>query len=306
MKKSVWVFVVLLFLMPLSVNGIDYTIKTVPNVRLENGRNHVTNPDHIIDPNDVAAINIELNQLEDSLGIEVAIVALTSIGENDARSFATDLFQYWGLGKKGKDNGLLIQLITEPNQRSVVFETGYGLEGVLPDAICKRLQQRYMIPVMRKGDYSLGMLQGTKAVCQYLKASDYDRGIMLKQKKGKDDSLGLFGAFAVFALFIITVLISILKRSPRCPKCKKRKMKMINRQSLRTATEYQEGYDEVTYKCSNCGHIMTKKVRINRINNSNGGGFIGGFGGNSGSGGGFSGGSWGGGSSGGGGSISRF
>ena len=117
----------------------DYTIETIPNVRLSDRYNHVSNPDAIIRPDDVARINRLLQTVEDSLGIEVAVVAVESIGENDARMFATDLFQHWGLGKKGEDNGLLIQLVT--GQRAVVFETGYGLEGVLPDAICYRLQQ---------------------------------------------------------------------------------------------------------------------------------------------------------------------
>lgn len=99
---------------------------------------HVSNPDGIITPDDASRINQLLNVVEDSLGIEVAVVAVNSIGDQDARMFATDLFKHWGLGQKSKDNGLLIQLVTEPSQRSVVFETGYGIEGVLPDAICYR------------------------------------------------------------------------------------------------------------------------------------------------------------------------
>ena len=136
----------------------DYSIETIPNVRLSNRLNHVSNPDGIITPDDAARINQLLNVVEDSLGIEVAVVAVNSIGDQDARMFATDLFKHWGLGQKSKDNGLLIQLVTEPSQRSVVFETGYGIEGVLPDAICYRLQQRYMMPDLKAGDYSAGML----------------------------------------------------------------------------------------------------------------------------------------------------
>ena len=125
----------------------DYSIETIPNVRLSNRLNHVSNPDGIITPDDASRINQLLNVVEDSLGIEVAVVAVNSIGDQDARMFATDLFKHWGLGQKSKDNGLLIQLVTEPSQRSVVFETGYGIEGVLPDAICYRLQQRYICPI---------------------------------------------------------------------------------------------------------------------------------------------------------------
>lgn len=156
----------------------DYSIETIPNVRLSNRLNHVSNPDGIITPDDAARINQLLNVVEDSLGIEVAVVAVNSIGDQDARMFATDLFKHWGLGQKSKDNGLLIQLVTEPSQRSVVFETGYGIEGVLPDAICYRLQQRYMMPDLKAGNYSAGMLKGVMAVTKYLMSSDYERAGM--------------------------------------------------------------------------------------------------------------------------------
>ena len=161
----------------------DYTVETIPNVRLTNRLNHVSDPDDLIQSQDEARINQALNLLEDSLGIEVAVVAVESIGENDARLFATDLFKHWGLGQKNRDNGLLIQLVTEPTQRSVVFETGYGIEGVLPDAICYRLQQRYMIPDMKAGDYSGGMLKGVIAVTQYLLSSEYERGELLGEEE---------------------------------------------------------------------------------------------------------------------------
>ena len=186
----------------------DYTVETIPNVRLSNRLNHVSDPDDLIQPQDEARINQALNLLEDSLGIEVAVVAVESIGENDARMFATDLFKHWGLGQKNRDNGLLIQLVTEPSQRSVVFETGYGIEGVLPDAICYRLQQRYMIPDMKEGDYSGGMLKGVVAVTQYLLSSDYERGELLGEEE--DDELWLMlGLFLLIGVGMVGLAIAV-------------------------------------------------------------------------------------------------
>lgn len=105
----------LLLLFPLWLSAAaspSYTIETIPNVRLADRNNYVSNPDGIIRSDDAARINSLLRTVEDSLGIEIAVVAVKSIGDNDARMFATDLFQYWKPGKKGKDNGLLIQLVT--------------------------------------------------------------------------------------------------------------------------------------------------------------------------------------------------
>lgn len=151
----------------------SYTVEKVPNIRLTDRTNHVSNPDGIISPTDVTQINRLLNELEDSLSIEMAVVALTSIGDEDISNFAVDLFKHWGIGKKGEDNGLLLLLVTD--QRSVKFETGYGLEGTFPDAISYRLMQQYMFPDFKKGDYSAGMLKGVEATVNYFLKSDYGR-----------------------------------------------------------------------------------------------------------------------------------
>ena len=73
-----------------------------------------------------------LFSLQEANTSEVAVVALQSIGDNDIDDFATELFTRWGIGKQN-DNGLLVLLILD--QRRITFRTGYGIEGILPDAI---------------------------------------------------------------------------------------------------------------------------------------------------------------------------
>lgn len=307
--RLAWLCLLWLYLLPSALAARDYTVESVPNVRLSDRHDHVSDPDGILAPEAIARVNQLLDALEDSLGIEVAVVAVESIGDNDPRSFATELFNHWGLGQKGADNGLLIQLVTEPSRRSVVFETGYGIEGVLPDAICYRLQQRYMIPDMREGNYSAGMLKGVTAVTHYLLASDYERARMtgISQGKGGDLSMWMFAAFAVGALALVTGVAYLKYRPRRCPRCGKKTFKYMGRQVVREATRFSEGLAEEVYHCRNCGYTDKRTHIIDRIHPGGGGPIImggGGFGGFSG--GGDSGGSWGGGSSGGGGSMSRF
>lgn len=306
-----------LFALPVLLSAAtDYTVKTIPNTRLTDRNNHVSNPDGIIRPDDVVHINSLLRTLEDSLGIEVAVVAVESIGDNDARMFATDLFQHWGIGKKGKDNGLLIQLVTEPRQRSVVFETGYGIEGVLPDAICKRLQQRYMLPDFKGGDYSAGMLKGVAAVKDYLMASDYERAAMTGQPSEDDDdsfiSLFLilfFGGGITLFIIILYVIQAFKHRTRLCPRCGKKTLAYAGQQIVQRATYDREGRVEEIWRCKNCGYTEKKSRTTSRLHRSSAPVIIGGggIGGGSGGFGGFGGGgSWGGGRSGGGGSISRW
>lgn len=318
MIRTTLLFALLLsFLCPTTSGAsTEYTVETVPNVRLSDRYNHVSNPDAIIRPDDVAQINRLLQTIEDSLGIEVAVVAVESIGDHDARMFATDLFQHWGLGKKGEDNGLLIQLVTEPRQRSVVFETGYGIEGVLPDAICYRLQQQYMLPDFKAGDYSRGMLKGVEAVARYLMASDYERASMVMEQpdSGYDSGLGGFiGFFATIGIFLFIVFMALYmqwrRRRPRtCPCCGKKTLVYVQQRVVQRATYQSGGIVEEVWQCKNCGYIEKKNRHTSRLHRSSGpvifgsgptlgGGRLGGLG---------RGGSWGGGRSGGGGAMSRW
>ena len=86
------------------------TVDDVPNPKTYNADNWVSDPDHILDSETKNKINNILQQLEDSLTIEVAVVALNSIGEEDPHEFAVTLFNRWGVGKAEDDNGLLILL----------------------------------------------------------------------------------------------------------------------------------------------------------------------------------------------------
>ena len=280
----------------------EYSVKTIPNVRLTNRLNHVSNPDNILTPSAVQQMNASLNHLEDSLGVQVAVVAVKKIEGGDNRSFATDLFEEWAIGNKESDNGLLILLVTDPENRSIVFETGYGLEGALPDAICKRLQQKYMIPDLSKDQYDEGMVKGVAAVSSYLLSSGLEANKMIE-----DNGLGLS-----WFDYLISILVLIFggafvywsNRPSVCPRCGCRNYGLLGKRTLREPSFYSTGLEEYSYKCSKCGYTKSEIHEISNSGRHGGGGIF--FGGGGSSFGGDFGGSWGGGSSGGGGSESRF
>lgn len=104
----------------------------------------------------------------------MAVVAVDDIAGGDVFDFAVDLFTQWGVGRAENDNGLGILLVRD--RREIRFVTGGGLEGVLPDAVCKRIQLKYMLPAFREGDYSRGMVAGVEAAAQLLEGSELDLG----------------------------------------------------------------------------------------------------------------------------------
>ena len=197
-----------------------YSVKDVPNPRNESVFNWVCNPNHILDESSVEKVNKMLSQLEDSLSIEVAVVALPSIGEDTPTEFAHKLFEHWGIGKKMDDNGLLILLVLD--QRKVTFETGYGLEGVLPDAICFRIQQNAMVPWFKEGDFNEGMVQGVQAVTLTLYGSDYESASQDTWSShwnvlGQEIPLALLLIFG-FVLILLNVIVGFVMANGARPK----------------------------------------------------------------------------------------
>ncbi len=313
MKQRKYIHILILYILFISCSSLlaqtkSYTVNTLPNIRLQDATQYTTDPDHILSTQAKNEINQILYTLEKETGIEVAVAVVPSIGSEDCFEFSHELLNQWGVGKKEKDNGLVILLVTD--QRCIQFYTGYGLEGDLPDAICKRIQMEYMFDSLKKGDWSTGMVQGVQAV--------YDRlqGSMENDTNNDSNSDPLLMYLALFfILFILFLGISLFTgwRSTRCPKCKKHKLQRMNHRIVSRKQGIK--VEEITYICRNCGHTLTRQKSSHDDNHFGGrggglggpiigGGFgerRGGFGGGS-----FGGGSFGGGRGGGGGAGTRF
>lgn len=274
---------------------VAYKVETVPNMRLQDSREYVSDPASLLTAATHDSINAIFSRLESSTGIEAAVVMLPSIGEADPFSFSVDLFRRWGIGKKN-DNGLLVLYVED--QHNIRFTTGYGIEGTLTDALSKRIQMRYMVPAFKDGDRDRGMLQGCKAVAGVL-----DGSMQPEETEDEYDFVGgLVVAMIVWAAILMMVVM--LRRKRKCPQCKKRKL------VLRSSCEHivnGRHYRKSVYQCSHCGKVVEEDRRAD--DDDDGalltGMTIGSILGSS-RGGGFSGGSFGGGSTGGGGAGSSW
>lgn len=282
-----------------------YTVDNLPKVHLQNKRQYVCNPDGIISQEACNAMDSMLYSLEEKTGIETVVAVVSSIGDTSCFDFCNQLLNQWGVGKKGKDNGLVILLVTD--QRCIQFYTGYGLEGVLPDAICKRIQTKYMLPYLKDGNWNEGMTAGIRATCGRLDGS-------MENEPAESEGFPFMMIFAIMGFVGIGLFASIYAawQQSRCPKCGKHTLQRSSSTLVSSISGIRK--EKVVYTCRNCGHSVTrdKQSYDNDYHNRGGRGggpFIGGFGGGfggSGGGGGFSGGSFGGGSGGGGGAGSRF
>ena len=286
-----------------------YKVSEIPMVHLQDRTRYVSNPDQILSRQATATIDSILHALEQRTGIETLVVAVEEIEGGDCFDFALRLGKQNGIGKKETDNGLVVLLVTK--ERCIQMLTGYGLEGTLPDAICKRIQARYMNPSFSQGDWDAGMVAGMRAIDGYLK--DYHDGT---EKAEAESPVADYYPFLFVGVIMVLFVVFAYRRSrrqTRCPHCKKHALQRTNSNLISNVNGIRR--EEVVYTCSNCGFTMVREEehpdndRHDGFGGRGGGPIIFGgglFGGREGSGGGFSGGDFGGGDFGGGGAGSKF
>lgn len=281
-----------------AVMSRTYRPEEIPNVQRLDARRYVSNPDGILTAEAARRIDSICASLRERGLAQVAVVAVDDIEGGDPFSFAIELFRSWGVGSARSNNGLGVLLVKD--LREIRFVTGGGLEGILPDALCKRIQQQRMLPFFRTGDYSAGMVSGVEAAAAVLEGGDPDLSEGERSFLTWGDLLIIFGT--IFVIFPLGMWLINRYARHRCPYCGKWKLKQLSREVLSVTSEYR--IEECEFVCTHCGKRFRRQFRSHRDDHFGGpgGGVIiggGGFGRGGGSiGGGFGGGSFGGGGAG--------
>lgn len=153
-----------------------------------------------------------LSSFEQKTGDEIAVVTLPSLEGRTVEDVAVDLYKTWGIGKKGKDNGVLF--LVAPNERKMRIEVGYGLEGVINDALAGRILDENVVPAFKAGYLTSGIVSGTVAIVKTIadkEGVEFDTDQALGQnvkyaspaeKKGGPLSTALKVLFFIFMVYL--------------------------------------------------------------------------------------------------------
>jgi len=114
-----------------------------------------------------AQLEAQLNQLEEDTTAEVAVVTITTLDGEPVEYYANELFNEWGIGQKGEDNGILFLIALEERQTRI--EVGYGLESIITDGRAGRILDTAVIPNFKNGDYELGIIAGIESIETYIR-----------------------------------------------------------------------------------------------------------------------------------------
>lgn len=120
----------------------------------------------ILDPATTEALEHKLADFEAKTADQFVVVTLNSLQGTSIEDYGYQLGRHWGIGQKGKNNGVL--LIVAPNERKVRIEVGYGLEGDLTDAVSKLIIENAILPRFKANDYAGGITRGVDDIIQVL------------------------------------------------------------------------------------------------------------------------------------------
>ena len=195
----------------------QWTVRSVPNTRLQGNEIHVSDPDGYLSDSAESAINTALSGIRDRA--DVFVVTLYSIGDAEPKHFATELFNYWGIGDAETNNGVLLLFVED--QRALEFETGYGAEATLTDALCAQIFNRTIVPYFKAGDYEGGLCAGVVAIVEVYGGevptgimSDFQQSALTNDDFSLADLIYVLFAILLFPIPVISFfrwLISLMK-----------------------------------------------------------------------------------------------
>ena len=146
-----------------------------------------------------------IDEVEQKISAEIAVVTRDSIAPYGADDYAQRLFDNWRIGKNGKDNGVLILLAVK--EREWRIHTGYGVEGILPDGVCGKIGRNYMVPHFKDGNYGEGLYYGVAAVANII-AKDANVTLDgLKDISFQEQSPDVSAFWYILIVLVILILI---------------------------------------------------------------------------------------------------
>ena len=169
-------------------------------------RGHVNDYAGILSAQTSQDIDTICKQVQSKTTAQIALVVVGTTEPLEIEQYAVELFQKWGIGQKDKDNGLL--LLVAINDRKVRIETGYGLEGAIPDAIAHNIIQQIIVPEFGRGQYEKGMLLGIISIAD-LVAKEYNVSLDLDESLPVPGPAGERQMSPLAALIYVIVFILI-------------------------------------------------------------------------------------------------
>jgi uncharacterized protein len=204
MKKTIMNYLItglLSTLISIPVFSQDLPEKPVPPRLVNDFAGMLTNQE-------VNALEQKLDLFNDSTTTQISIVTVSDLGGYDKSDFAQRLAEKWGIGQRGRNNGVLILVKpkTGTSKGEVHIASGYGLEGVIPDIVCGEIVDYEILPSFRSGDYYGGLDRAVNTLMSLARGEFTADQYGKSRKRGSKTEAPPFILIIILVVFIISVI----------------------------------------------------------------------------------------------------
>ncbi len=163
---------------------------------------------NVIDQESSAKMEALAQEVLQKTGTAVVVVTVPTVGENEETSlYVNGLYKAWGIGKKGEDKGVLIFLTVK--ERKIRIETGYGVEGILPDGLVGEIRDKYLKPQLQAGNYGQAFYDTMYVLSSYI-AKDANVQLSGSPVSPRSRARAEKKGFNVFSLIIFLIVAALL------------------------------------------------------------------------------------------------
>ncbi|MDQ2772273.1 MAG: YgcG family protein, partial [Bacteroidota bacterium] len=203
-RRGPWPLLLMLLALLLALRAPAQNIPAQPNPpRL------VNDLAGLLQPAEAEALERKLVAYDDSVSSQIAVVTVPTLDGDDIADYAQKLYESWHIGRKGKNNGILI-LVAQQEHRARI-QTGYGLEGAVPDAIAKRIISNTLVPAFKQNQYYAGLDRATDQLIALAKGEyQADPADARPQDQGNG---GGGGGIPFWLIIAVLVLLFVMMRS---------------------------------------------------------------------------------------------
>ncbi|MBZ1325907.1 TPM domain-containing protein [Aquirufa sp. 15D-MOB] len=194
--------IIRIFLLGMALISLSVPVLMAQSGIPEKPNGYVVDLSNKLSPEEKQNLEQKLRGYADSTSTQLEIVIVPTTGNTDPYDYAMEIGKSWGVGQKGKNNGLVLLITSETRKIRIV--TGRGLESVLPDAICKRIINRILKPALKQGDYFGGIDAATTEMMQRASGTFQSEG-------GGEKQDGIPLVFIILLVFVIITIIRAIK-----------------------------------------------------------------------------------------------
>jgi uncharacterized protein len=164
---------------------------------------------HVVSPATAAQLNQTLENFERESSDQILLAVFPKMqSDSSIEDYTVRVARSWRAGQKAKNNGAVLFVFVQDHK--MFLQVGYGLESVLPDALCKRIIDEQIAPRFKAGDFDGGLAAGVQSIIAATKGEYKGTGRTVAERQRQIEPTSSAVIFGIFALIIIIVILRAL------------------------------------------------------------------------------------------------